>query len=99
MSNLHSELGCAPRTNAPDKRYRLVEDLQRVSAGGSGRYVRYGVDNGRLHLFDVPGMSQATILTPDALNEVYSGLVDPESLPLFTEIELGIVKLDLYRGY
>ena len=31
MYNLHSELGCAPRTNAPDKRDRLVEDLQPAS--------------------------------------------------------------------
>ena len=35
ICNLHSE-GCAPRTNAPDKQHRLVEDLQRVSVGVIG---------------------------------------------------------------
>ena len=98
MCNLHSELGCAPRTNAPDKRHRLAEDLQRVSAGVSGRYVRYGVDKGRVHLFDVPAMSQATILTLDALNEVYSGLVDPRKSATFYGDRTWHSKLDMYRG-
>ena len=91
MCNLHSELGCAPRTNAPDK--RLVEDIQGVSAGVSDRYVRYGVEKGRVHLFDVPEISQATILTLDALNEVYSGLVDPrKSATFFTEMVITMHK-------
>ena len=61
------------------------------------RYVRYGVDKGRVHLFDVPEMNQATSL--DALNEVYSGLglVDPRKSTTLYGDRTWHSKLNLYR--
>ena len=41
--------------------HRLVEDLQQVSAGVLGTYVRCGGDKEWVRPFDAPGMSEATI--------------------------------------
>ena len=80
---VHSEFGCAPRTNALDNRHRLVEDLHRVSAGVSSTHVRYGDDREWVHLYDAHGMSEATIPIQDALYEACSELADPRKLQLY----------------
>ena len=61
-----------------------MEDLQQVSAGVSGVYVRYGDDRESVRLFDAPGMSETTNPIEDVLHEVCSEFVDPRKTATFS---------------
>ena len=71
-------------TNIPNKRHRLVKNLQQVNTDILGIYIRCGGDKESAHLFDARGVSEVTISIQDALHVVCSEHVDPRKTDTFS---------------